>query len=139
MKIQSRTALTIYDEILLLRRRLCFHIMQGLQRQYDELAEKLQSMKTHRRHSSVKMSASSHAPSSDESSEEPRLDTLPTVERIGESIFDIEFLEKCRECLEQQLTSRRHGATPITRLKELAGPSRFVHPHLKQTQILSNA
>lgn len=100
--------------------------MQDLRHQYEELMSKLENLKTtNRRFSRQKAAAVSDPRSGNEAStDDSRASVnrkLSGVEEIGNSIFDVAFLERCQQCLEKQLTSRRQGATGDSRIKELAG------------------
>jgi len=91
--------------------------MQDLHDQYAELMSKLETLKLANRRLGRREER--------EESNETKL--LSSVERIGNSVFDEEFLERCRSCMARQLTSRREGASWETRIKELSG-SEFLLP-----------
>ena len=103
--------------------------MQDLKRQYEELMDRLEFLKTKSRHRSTRHKqtpsnvASTSRPTSDSEDKESvaRPASQTPFERIGNAVFDIEFLERCQQCLLMQRTGRQRGACNEARIKELAG------------------
>ena len=94
--------------------------MQGLHEQYDVLMGKLESLKAPTQRREQVKTPRRRAAVQTESARQPAF-----FEEIGNSLFDVGFLERCQECLMRQLTSRRQGATREIRVQELAGTFTF--------------
>ena len=103
--------------------------MQDLKRQYEELMDRLESLKTKSRNRSKQQkrtpSTVARTPCSTSDSEDKGNVAKPVsqtpFERIGDAVFDVEFLERCQQCLLMQRTDRQRGACNEHRIKELAG------------------
>lgn len=78
--------------------------MEELQMRYEELMSRLDEIKISNRRRNACMRDS--------------------IDKIGSAIFDVGFLERCKECLERQVRNRRRGMTNEIRINELTGEPR---------------